>query len=201
MICVRSGGKDRRLRAAQRSRPPKGKHPPIPRSASRAPREWIWQWVFPATRTYTDPATGDVRRHHLHETVIQRAVRKAAIAAGITKLVTPPTLRHSFAIHMLQDGYGIRTIQELLGLRDVSTIRHTPTSSIAAALACVAHSTADSHRQSAGRIDVIRHPPQTKEPASSGKYAGSWTLRTEVGRPMRRAFRWDNVILRRLIDS
>jgi integrase len=69
----------------------------LARKYPSAPREWIWQWVFPATRTYTDPATGDVRRHHLHETVIQRAVHKAAIAAGITKPITPHTMRHSFA--------------------------------------------------------------------------------------------------------
>jgi site-specific recombinase XerD len=93
----------------------------LSRKCLNAPREWIWQWVFPATRTYTEPSTQEVRPHHLHETVIQRTVRKAAVASQISNPVTPHTRRHSFATHMLEAGCDIRTIQELLGHREVST--------------------------------------------------------------------------------
>jgi integrase len=86
-----------------------------------AARSWPWQWVFPARRTYLDPETGRVQRHHLHESVIQLAVAEAVWASGIGKRASCHTLRHSFATHLLQAGYDIRTVQELLGHRDVAT--------------------------------------------------------------------------------
>jgi integron integrase len=86
-----------------------------------AGREWSWQWVFPATRTYRHWQSGQIRRHHLHESVLQRAVHDAARRAGLTKRVTTHAFRHSFATHLLEDGYDIRTVQALLGHRDVRT--------------------------------------------------------------------------------
>lgn len=93
----------------------------LARKWPNAPKEWIWQYVFPSGRLSVDPRSGKTRRHHLHENGLQKAVKAAAQRAGIPKKVNCHCLRHSFATHLLQAGYDIRTVQELLGHKDAAT--------------------------------------------------------------------------------
>ena len=92
----------------------------LERKYPNANREWVWQYVFPAAQPSRDPRTGIIRRHHVHKLVLQRAVQSAVRQAGIPKVASCHTFWRSFATHLLEAGYDIRTVQELLGHKDVS---------------------------------------------------------------------------------
>ncbi len=93
----------------------------LARKYPNAPRSWAWQYVFPARQRAPDPRSGEMRRHHLSESAVQKAVAGAIRKSGIAKAGSCHTFRHSFATHLLEDGYDIRTVQELLGHKDVRT--------------------------------------------------------------------------------
>jgi len=125
------------------------------RKSPAAARSWSWQWVFPATRGYKDRDTGHWVRHHLHDTVVQRAVTAAAHRAGIAKRVTTHTFRHSFATHLLEAGYDIRTIQELLGHKDLSTTM------------IYTHVLSHGAGSVTSPVDALQHPPLTDPPRTA----------------------------------
>jgi integron integrase len=93
----------------------------LERKYPNAATDWAWQYVFPAAKRSTDPVSGHDGRHHLYGQTVQQAIRKAVRRAGISKPATSHTLRHSFATHLLEDGFDIRTIQELLGHKELTT--------------------------------------------------------------------------------
>ena len=95
--------------------------PAMARKFPNAGKEWIWQYVFPAKGLSVDPRSGKVRRHHINENLVQNAVKEATMQAAINRRVSCHTLRHSFATHLLEAGYDIRTVQELLGHANVVT--------------------------------------------------------------------------------
>jgi integron integrase len=92
----------------------------LDRKYPNAPKDWRWQWVFPQENRWINPQTKEQGRHHVHESIVQRSIKEAVAKAGIVKHVSCHTFRHSFATHLLQEGYDIRTIQELMGHKDVS---------------------------------------------------------------------------------
>jgi integron integrase len=107
------------------------------RKYPNADREWGWQYIFPSDRLSTDPRSGVKRRHHVDESGPQKAVREAARLAKIVKPVGPHTFRHSFATHLLEAGYDIRTVQELLGHKDVKTTTPFPSHRLGGALGVI----------------------------------------------------------------